>query len=438
MSEEIAEEERIRLWREERARVAEAEKQARIEAKEAERRAQKEQEDRQREEEARKLIPTDAQLAQSEQRLQQYQANRRKALLRQFLVMVALPVGLFGLYLMIIAVPLYEARAVVAITKAGAEEDGNIGGLLGSLQGPSNLQEMFMAHEFVGSDALTQFLEDEIGLISDLSGSYMDSLRRIRDYKLLPITQTRQLRAFVESSANIQSGLLTVYVRLPDAQQAVDVSKLILERTEQQINGLSMEVFERRVELAQDVVTEAQDELKQAQLEVVQLQIKSGEADPNARIENIYLTIRELSGEAQELTSEIERSRLAANAGRYDLDRLTELRDGLEARIEEQRTLLITEPGGGGQSLNSLLTQYELAALNVNIAEQRLTAALEGLSSARQSAALGQSIFQVVVPPTVAIRPTFPNVPASLLIASVLALAVFGLFRLFAPDRTRF
>ncbi|MEL7252875.1 MAG: hypothetical protein AAGL23_01775 [Pseudomonadota bacterium] len=433
------EDERIRLWREERARVAEAEKQERLEQKAAERQAEKIEQDRLRDEALKDLLPTDDQIRQTDLRLSQYHQRRRRSFLRQLLVMVVLPILAFALYLLFVAVPLYESRAVIAITKPATEEEGNIGGLLGSLQGPSNLQEMFMAHEFVGSDALVAFLEEEAGLISELSSPKMDPLRRIYEFDHLPITVTRQFRAFVESSANIQSGLLTVHVRLPDPQQSVDMSRLILKRTEEQINTLSNDVFAKRVQLAEQVVAEAQSDLQDAQLDVVDLQIKSGEANPNIRIENIYLTIRQLTAEMQEITSEIERARIAGGiSGRNQEERLIEMRVGLLDRIEAQRALLVTEPQGGGMSLNNLLTQYELAALNVTIAEQGLTSALEGLSNARQSAALGQSIFQVVVPPTVAARPSFPNTPAALFIATIVALSVFGLARMIFPTRTQF
>ena len=435
---ETDDEKRIREWREERARVAQAEKQDRIEQQKAERAKEDAAQADIRAAEVEKLVPTQHDMDRTAAKISRYHSKKRRFFVAQFAMTVLAPLLAYFIYITLVAVPLYEARAVIAITKPATEQENGIGGILGSLQGPANLQEVFMADEFVRSDALLDHLEAKLNLISRLSSDEMDPLRRLHDFQFIPFPVRQQFTRFVESSINIQSGLLTIYVRMPKAEEAIEISSRVIDRTAQQINDLSADIFDRRVQLAESAASDAQDGLEQAQLTVVELQIESGEANPSIRIESIYTTIRELTAEAQSLTSDIDRAQIAGSGNIYEVDRLTELRASLNQRIEAQRALLISDPKYGEMSLNSLLTRYELAILGVRIAEQRLTASIEGLSNARQSAALGQSIFQVVVPPTVAARPAFPNIPANLFIALFIALAAFALVRMIMPGRQTF
>ncbi len=429
-----AESERIRKWREERARIAEEEKQERIRKAAEEKARQQRQEAEERQREAEALLPTEADLATFAGTLDRQRRRRKIRLSAELLLFVLLPAALYFTYLSSYATPLYEARSVVAISKTGPSED-SAAGLLGSLSGAAASPEIFMAHEYVLSQALMETLQTETGLVTDLSGTQIDPARRLRDLPALQLGKHDQFQRFVDASINIQSGLMTLYVRLPDPAQSTRISQIILEQTAAQVNTLASDLFAERLGLATGSVETARADLRTAQEALTALQIDSGETDPRQTVETIYARIRDLESESQNLRADINRAELEGRGDSYQAQKIADVEARLRDQIAAQRDLL--EYGSDGQSvaLNTRLMQYELATLDVRVAEQALASALQSLSEAREAAALGVSLFQVVVPPRTSGTASHPNAVMSGLVVLLIALGLFAALKFILPSR---
>ncbi|MGH1330641.1 MAG: hypothetical protein ACRBBK_07150 [Paracoccaceae bacterium] len=408
---------RAQAWREERAKIAQ-EEQARAQQAAAENRAA----------EAQRLVPDQQVIGAAQSAFLQRAKVRKARLLRQLAGFVLAPVLLVLAYQSLIAVPLYEARAVVVIAKPGGGGEADLGGLLGSLAAPSQMNEAFMAHEYVQSQALMDELEGAMGLISRLSSREMDPLRRLRDFPILRISKRDQFSRFVDSSINMQTGLMTLYVRAPAPDQAISISEAVLARTAAQINDLSDALFEQRMAQARASVVEARAGLSQAQRALVARQIASGEVSPQARIEGVYANIQQMESEALALVSMIQQAEVGGQAETYATQRLKEREGLLRQRIEQERRLLV-EAQGGAPSLNALLVENELAALQVRIAEETLSTSLAALVQASEAAALGRSSFQIIVPPRTSGRAAAPNPILSALVACFALLSLFAMVK---------
>lgn len=410
---ETGEDPRAQAWREERARIAQ-EEQARAQSAAV----------LNREDEARRLLPDRAKISTAQSDFLTRAKVKRAHLLRQLAAFVLGPALLVLAYQSLIAVPLFEARSVVVIAKPGGGGEADLGGLLGSLAAPSQMNEAFMAHEYVQSQALMDDLEEDLGLISRLSSSEMDLVRRLRDIPIFRLSKRDQFTRFVDSSINIQTGLMTLYVKAPAPDQAITISEAILAGAAVQINDLSDALFEQRIAQARNSVQEARNGLSEAQKALISSQISSGEVSPQARIEGVYANIQQMEMEALALISQIQQAEVGGQAETYATQRLVERERMLRLRIDQERRLLV-EAQGGGQSLNALLVENELAALQVRIAEETLSASLAALAQASDAAALGRSTFQVIVPPRTSGKPAAPNPIVSALVA------LFGLLSAF-------
>jgi len=427
---EEKEAERVAKWRAERAAAAEKEKEERIRVAK-EKRAQElaAQKDTDKAE-AAALLPN-ANLLQATQAKIRKKNRRAKAwFVLQIIVFVLVPTGLVVGYLSQRAVPLYEAKSIISITKPAKDSNMGLGGLLGAVGGGGDMNETFMADAYIKSKALMDQLEARMGLITYFSGPALDPYMRLREVPFLSSTKVDSFSYFVFSSIDIQTGLLTLYVRAPEPEMAIEISNAVLELTATQINDLSESLFQYRTALARQSVSDARATLTAAQTAFTQLQIDSGVANPAARIEGIYATITKLELDLAEIEGQIQRASVAGQSDDLLTQRLFTLKENIQGLIDQQRARLISPPSGGGRSLNQLLLDYELAALQLRIAEETLSTAFLALANASDDAALAQSQFLIVVPPKTSDFATLPNIPKTGFVAFLVLLSALSLVRL--------
>lgn len=138
----------------------------------------------------------------------------------------------------------------------------------------------------------------------------------------------------------------------------------------------------------------------------------------------VFASIERLILVVQSLRAEIETAEVVGIGATVQTDRLRKRERLLTDRIAAERARLVSQGDGRTGSLNGLLLAYDLAVLKVSIADTSLTTALQPAEAARQEAALGRDIFQVVVPPVPSDQPT------PVLVTYLLLLAGFGVIKL--------
>lgn len=432
-----AEAARVRKWREERAQAAEQEKQERVRIAKEKRAQELAAQHNEEKQAAAALLPNEDTLRAAKAKIRWKNRKAKIWFTLQILLFVIVPTGLVIGYLSERAVPLYEAKSVISITKPATDSGGGLGGLLGAVSGGggSDMNETFMANAFIKSKELMDQLEDRMGVVSYFSSDALDPYMRLREVPELSITKEDGFSYFVFSSIDIQTGLLSLYVRAPESDMAVEISNMVLELAAAQINQLSEKLFKFRTALARDAVEEARTALTDAQRALTQLQIDSGEANPTARVEGIYATITKLESDMADIEGQIQRASVAGQSDDLMTQRLFTLKENLQGLINRQRARLISPPASGGRSLNQLLLDYELAALQLRIAEETLTGARLALAKATDDAALSQSQFLIVVPSKTSKFATLPNIPKVGFVAFLIFLSTLSLYRLMPSAR---
>ncbi|EPX78171.1 hypothetical protein [Litoreibacter arenae] len=436
---DASEDERIKAWRAERARIAEADKAKRIQQKQADMKQAAKTVKQDQTSAAVTLLSSVTPQPQPEAVVEPVRTSKPPINLGNwplFCAIVIAPIMVTLFYLLVVATPLYEARSVIAITKSTESGNASRSGLLGGVQGPSNLSEVFRAHSYVQSQALMDALEAELGVITEFSGPAIDPVKRLRTVPVLSLSKSSQFSRYVESSVDIQSGLLTLYVRAPDDAQAIVISDAVLRNTEQQVIALGQQVFDQRLEHATNMRIAAEKQVADAQAALIALQIEYQEVDPRNRVESIYTTIKDLEAEAMKLNSEVQKAQIAGIGDSQQTRQTAALEARVRQQIADQRARLVAPDGTSAGSLNSLLMEYELATLELGLAREAAQTALKSQAAAVQEAALNRSLFQVVVPPRTAQVAVYPRIPGTLALVLVICLAIFSGLTMFRAART--
>lgn len=434
--------ERIAKWRAERAAVAESAKLERIEKADAEkaervlkateeRKKQLASEEMERTAQAAALLPDASGLADIRRTLRREQRRRRLLSFIQMLVFVIAPTVTTAWYVTFVAVPLYEARSVVTIATPGGQQDTALPGMLGAMMPQGNMNEAFMAEEFINSLEMMQLMEQGEGLLSYYSSLDMDPLQRLRDVPLLQIGADTYYRHYIRTSVNIQTGLLTLYVDARAPEDAQKFSLAILKHAEAKIRALSRALFQEQILENEAAVSRARDALEDVRGDLIRLQISSGYANPRESIAEVYTAISTLEGELLSLQGQIDNATLLGHEDTRQMEQLVETKSTLENRVKRQRLRLIRSDKG--KSLNEILADYEFSIVQQEIAEQTWSAALIALDSARNAAALGLSQFQVVVPPNTSLVAAHPNRIKTTLLVFLVFFSLFGAFKVFQP-----
>jgi len=435
MPEAKIDEDRLDAWRKQRAKVAEAERDERIRKRDEARLKLEAEKRRLQRDTARALLPQEDALLAAHKRMRRQRFRRAVSFWMQFSVCVLAPVAAAIWYLTTIATPLFEARVVIAITQPDDGVARQSATILGQLTGSDDLQEVFMANEYVHSQALMDQLQAELALETRFSSNAIDPFQRLRVIPGVPYTKRRQFDRFVESSVNVQTGLLTIYVRDPDQALAVQTAGAIIRDTSNQINLLNDAVLDQRLSLARQAVVNSEAELRDAQADLIAVQIRNGDVDPERSIASVYDSIQSLETEVMQLESDITRAQIAGTIESRSAQESIALKGHLMEQIAALRGRLTTPSTDEASSLNKMVMDYEMASLRVDLAHEAHTSALAALSAAKDQGVLGRSVFQVVVPPRTAAQAVYPRTPSLVTLVAIVAMAFFAFIRLFGAGR---
>ncbi len=344
--------------------------------------------------------------------------DRRKAL-ALLAVTVLAPVLIILVYLSAFVTPLYEARSTIAISQPNQGAQGSGSGLLGAISGGANMPQTFKADEYLRSDALIHDLTEP-----EWSGRLAEAGITIEE-----IRAPGGLVEAIDSSLNIQGGLLTIYTRLSRPDKAVTLCGVVIELLSRHVDLLETQLRDKRLSVAKVSVDEARADLRQARRALLELQISTGDIDPRQRITGTYTRIAEIETQTAELMTQLDRSTVAGSNDIYETERLKELIGKLKIQADTARRSLVANDGAA-KSLNEQLMDFELANQNVVISEQALSTAMSSWATTQVEVSLERSVLQIVVPVLQPTDPTYPRVFYYLFVTVLIGAAAFFTLRM--------
>lgn len=399
--------ERIKKWKEERARVAAEERAARVEQAQAERKAHAEERMKAREAEASErrdselgsieaTIPDADTIERAKLMLKERRVAHSKRMLRSTALYFALPVLLLSVYLYFMATPFFTANGTFAVQTVNNQGSS---GMLGpiSLGTGVAMSDEFRVREFILSREMMRKMEEKYAFLSHFSADDVDWISRFRGPFGINSDEYDYFLSKVSVSADIQQGLLRLSVRAKDAASAERFANGMMEFAEQQVNLLSIRVqTDQLAQLSADSKL-AEKELADARKVLHSVQSVKKDVEPKETITAIYQRIAGF--ETQLAEAKADRDQLLANGLDKSpvLPRLQARVAVLEKQITEQRGRLAGELDGksSGQSLNA----FEDATLRKEMAQARWEASLQTLQQAKLQNLRERRYFLVVAHP---------------------------------------
>jgi|GEM_PF-4611178 len=243
---ENIEEERLRLWREKRAKVAEASRQERIKIAEAERRSRleafeldkakrvKEAAEQRAQKEAAKVAErmavarsriagrTDIEVAR--QRLLAFRKRAARMLALRLTLFVVIPTCAVAAYLLILATPFYTSKVQFALQSPDAP-------LVNENRTPfasSNIsRESYLLRQVLVSPEMLAALDEKTGFTEHLSGEAIDPLQRVGGPAQVLLGENK-IEQNVDVFVNGQDGIITIQTKATDPERARDFSTTML------------------------------------------------------------------------------------------------------------------------------------------------------------------------------------------------------------------
>lgn len=419
------EDKRIAAWRAERARVAEQQKIERVQQRQYAKEEENTKKIEARREQALQLIPTRDEMIAVQTEIRQGKRRARRTKRIQFTAFLLAPLTFVFLYMSLIATPLYEAQTsflVPASTEISEQTEGTFSGI--SHRG-TNYQLGRMAQSYIESQALMELLLDDGHISQQFLTDEIDPIRRIWSLPYFPLSERQQFDRFLFSQVDVETGMVTLYVRTKSPKNSEALSIATISLLEQQISEQQSALQTSRINRAEQVLTLAEQKLTSAQSELNELRLSSGIFDPDARIDSVQRSIRILEEQTYDLDQQIRLLRITGRTNSHQYTQLTEVRDELDVNKEQLQQSIVSDASFGGFS-----RAHERISARLELARNRYNLALAAWNQV-QSAQLNPSqTISIIVPTRAAGSIASPNIVGSILFAMLVFGALYQFVRL--------
>jgi capsular polysaccharide transport system permease protein len=327
-------------------------------------------------------------------------APRRKRFYRRFniifLLTVALPTLLAGLYYGLVASDVYisESRFVVR-----SPERGPVGGLdsLLSVTGisPSN-DDTYLVVDYILSRDVLRELDQQLKLRDAYGAEDIDFLNRFpgldRDQSFEALH--RHYMGHVSVTYDATSSITSLAIRAYTAEEARNINDLLVQMSERLVNNLNDRSRRDLIAVAQREVAEAEGKARNASLAISSFRTKGTVYDPDRQSALQLETVVRLREELRVAEGQLAQLRRLAPAN-PQVAVLAERVERLQASITKETSQVL----GGTRSLSGQLPAYERLVLDKLFAEKQLESALISLEAARSEAARKQLYLERLVQP---------------------------------------
>jgi len=347
------------------------------------------------------------------------------------IALIAVPMLLYGMYLLLIAADRYVSESVVAVRQEGSESAAGIPGaalLLAGLGGASSHDTLYV-REFVHSRDLMIKLESQLKLREHFGSAGADLPYRLRsggsqedlvDY----------FRARVHVSYDDRSGLLKLRVEGFDPAYAQKLNRAILDESERFVNESSHQVARERLRFAEGELDRAGKRLLVARNDLLAFQSKNKLLDPLLQAQASGVLSAELEGSRARLEAELNGLLGYLHEDSYQVKALRGRIAALDKQIDvEQSRATVEGPRSGGR-LNQLALDFQALQMQTEFARDAYKLALIAVENARIESTRKIKSLVVVEPPSLPQTAEYPLVAYNLTTLLVICLLTYAIVRL--------
>lgn len=337
---------------------------------------------------------------------------RHWALLASFILVVLVPTALTGAYLWGVAKDEFASSAAFSVRR----EDGSsstidlLGGITKIAGGGGGSGEAEAAYQFIRSQEIVESIDRKIDLRAIYSREWpadplfaFDPSGTIED---LQRYWNRVVTPTYDSSNHIIG--LRVVAFTPD--DALKVSRAIIDETTLMINALSDEARRDATHYAGQELGKALDRLKTARQAITEFRLRTQIVDPAADLQGQMGVITTLQGQLAEAMVQLDLLKETARTDDPRISQVTNQISVIERRIaEERRKFGIGGQGPGGADYATLVNEYERLAVDLEFAEKSYLATQAAYDVAQADALRRSSYLAAHIAPTLAQRALYPE-----------------------------
>ncbi|POT56330.1 Vi polysaccharide ABC transporter inner membrane protein VexD [Citrobacter amalonaticus] len=393
--------ERIKKWKEERARVAEESRDSRLRKKEeahllrqAEKAAEQHGGDNHKESD---WAATDADaVRRASLIIKERRIEQAKQSLRRLFLYIGLPLLAIMFMSWLLTSRFYSADATFIVQSEASQDNFSGAAFFGS---GNEMSEGFQVREFILSKEMMDRMEKELGFLTYFSQRDIALFSRYNAPLGINSDPYRYYLSKVSVSADIQQGMLRLNVMALDAQKAEFFAQRILEFAEQHVNTVSARMQQERILWLENDVKTAQENLSAVRLDLLKIQHIQKDIEPQETVTAIYQLIAGF--ETQRAEAKAEYDQLMANGldQNPQIPRLVARMTVLKKLISEQRNRLSNKLGSQGSSES--LSLFEDLRLQGEIAKTRWESALQTLQQGKLQALRERRYLLVISQPMV-------------------------------------
>lgn len=331
-----------------------------------------------------------------------------------FLGIVALPSALTSIYMAFIAADQYHSTASFAVRSIEGGGATDILGMFTQASGSSTVSDSYILKDYILSERMVASLDRNFKLEDIYATRGFDYFYGIGAG--LPIEdKLAYWRDMVSVQFDHASGIMQVTVKAFEPNQAQEIAKFVVSRSDNLVNSLSLTARNDVLRAAQDEVLGGEARLVKARAALRDYRDTSQEISPE---EAAKLAIQLIAGLEEELTKLNADLATAKSQMSEDTPRIRLLKTRIES-LEQQLSLERQRLGTGARKaaknnpnvsdVAGRIAKYEELETEREFAERAYTAALTALERARIEADNRQRYLALFIEPTLSEMAQYPG-----------------------------
>ena len=342
-----------------------------------------------------------------------------------FAITVVMPTLLATLYYGVIASDLYVAETHFVIRSAAQPQGAaSLGTFLQSVGISRSTDDTFSVHDFIMSRNIVSDLAAKQSLKTILTRPEGDFIHRYppawgrNTFEQL----FRSYKNLITVEYDTSTGISTLEVRAFRPEDAHNLAKGILLRSEDLINRMNNRARADAISAAQFDVNRAENRLARAQEAITKYRIFTRDLDPKATAITSYTLLGQLL--LQQANSKAQLAQIKSmSPNSPQIPSLNNTVNAIKTQIDKVNGDLTTSK----YSTTEHLSNYEKLLLEQEFGTKALASASISLETARQTANRQQLYLEEIVAPKVPDYPIYPRRILNTLLVLMVSLLIYGI-----------
>jgi capsular polysaccharide transport system permease protein len=336
-----------------------------------------------------------------------------------FLLMVACPGALAGMYFMVFASPQYRVETQFSVRGASQSSMASFG-LSGIFGSSVQAGDSYIVASYIESVQLVRDVKEQLGI--DLRQYFarndIDFYYRIRPD--MPLEKfTEYWRDMIEVSFNSTTGNTTLYIYGFSSDDSKAIADAVLKVSETLVNNLSEANRQQMTLMASKQVDRSEDRLRKVRDQIRELRSKEKTIDFVSLSQSESQLTQNLENQLQTVKTRLATALQSVAKDSPSARMLQKQINSLEAQLAFQREKMGVPDGGAknekpgdDRNIAEVLTQFEELTVEQGFATQAYTTALAAFETALAEAQKQERYFATFVAPT---RPEIALYPMRIL-----------------------